>query len=84
MVLIFPDAQTREFTRKRKSGQGGAVSLEMKPKCEKCEQAIALDAEAWICSYECTFCNECAEGMNLTCPNCGGELAPRPRRRLSS
>jgi hypothetical protein len=56
----------------------------MKAKCEKCEQAIVLDAEAWICSYECTFCNECAEGMNLTCPNCGGELAPRPRRRLSS
>jgi hypothetical protein len=37
--------------------------------------------EARICSFECTFCASCAEGrLGGKCPNCGGELLPRPRR----
>jgi len=56
------------------------MSLEMKTTCEKCEANLAPDADAYICAYECTFCPGCAESMNATCPNCGGELVRRPRR----
>ena len=35
--------------------------------------------EAYICSYECTFCPECTAEMRSICPNCGGELV-RPCR----
>ena len=57
------------------------MALEMRTKCEKCGQALAADGDACICSYECTFCAVCAERMNGMCPNCGGELMPRPRRK---
>jgi hypothetical protein len=56
------------------------VALEMRGVCERCGTALAADAPAAICSYECTFCAECAEAMEHVCPNCGGELVPRPRR----
>lgn len=57
------------------------MALEMRPECERCGAALAPDAEARICSYECTFCPGCASGMHGVCPNCGGELVARPRRR---
>ena len=57
------------------------MALEMRAACEKCGTALAHDGEAQICSYECTFCGACAEAMSRTCPNCSGELVPRPRRR---
>ncbi len=56
------------------------MALEMKPACEQCNAALDHGAEAFICSYECTFCPECAAAMNDRCPNCGGELRERPRR----
>jgi len=56
------------------------MSLEMRGSCEKCGKELRADARAFICSYECTFCPECAAGMSAACPNCGGELVPRPRR----
>jgi len=57
------------------------TALAMKPACEKCAAALAHDAaNAMICSYECTFCASCAQAMAGRCPNCGGELQPRPRR----
>jgi hypothetical protein len=56
------------------------MALEMKKECEKCGRALPTDSEATICSYECTFCPECASQMEAICPNCGGELVPRPRR----
>jgi hypothetical protein len=55
--------------------------LEMRPVCEGCNTALIHDATAFICSYECTFCAECASGFGGVCPNCGGELVARPRRR---
>lgn len=55
--------------------------LEMRPECEKCKTPLDHEGEACICSYECTFCGPCTESMNGTCPNCGGELLPRPKRR---
>lgn len=55
--------------------------LEMRESCEKCTKHLPTEAkDAFICSYECTFCAQCAEAMSRTCPNCGGELVPRPTR----
>ena len=55
--------------------------LEMRATCERCERELPADTtDARICSYECTFCAHCAADMRDTCPNCGGELLPRPRR----
>jgi len=56
------------------------MALEMKSACERCGAALAPDGGAAICSYECTFCTACSESMDRVCPNCGGELVPRPRR----
>ncbi|WP_373424869.1 DUF1272 domain-containing protein [Variovorax paradoxus] len=34
-----------------------------------------------LCSFECTFCSDCSNRrLAGTCPNCGGELLPRPSR----
>jgi hypothetical protein len=55
------------------------MSLEMKPHCQICRSALPPDGAAFICSYECTYCPTCA-AASPRCPNCQGELAPRPRR----
>ena len=57
------------------------MALEMKPVCEKCGLTLAARDEAYICSYECTFCPEYTEKLNAICPNCGGELVRRPSRK---
>lgn len=57
------------------------MALEMRAQCERCATALPADSDAaWICSYECTFCADCTRAMAGTCPNCSGELRPRPRR----
>jgi len=56
------------------------MALEMKAVCEKCGRPLGAQDEAHICSYECTFCRNCAKQMSAVCPNCGGELVRRPRR----
>ncbi len=56
------------------------LALEMKPACENCQAVLRADGEAFICSYECTYCAPCAKEMSGVCPNCGGELLRRPRR----
>jgi hypothetical protein len=56
------------------------VALEMRGVCERCGTPLEANGPAAICSYECTFCVECAEEMEHVCPNCGGDLVPRPRR----
>jgi hypothetical protein len=56
------------------------MTLEMRTTCEGCGRGLAADGDVRICSYECTFCPECAGRMNAICPNCGGELVPRPKR----
>ena len=57
------------------------MALEMRSICERCEAVLAADSPmARICSYECTFCAECARAMQDRCPNCAGELLARPRR----
>ena len=58
------------------------MPLEMLEACERCAAPLPKDTpDARICSYECTFCGPCTEEMKGRCPNCGGELCPRPRRK---
>lgn len=59
------------------------MGLELKSECEKCGAALAPGGVAYICSYECTYCTSCAGQMNFVCPNCKGELVPRPRRKAT-
>ena len=56
--------------------------LDLRPSCECCDVDLPPESPlARICSFECTFCATCAERrLNGVCPNCGGELLPRPRR----
>ena len=56
--------------------------LELRPSCENCNRTLPPEsAEAWICSYECTFCGDCVERvLKNVCPNCGGGFMPRPVR----
>jgi uncharacterized protein len=56
--------------------------LELRPNCECCDRDLPPNAtDARICSYECTFCATCAENLlHGICPNCGGNLVPRPIR----
>ncbi len=56
--------------------------LQLRPGCECCNRDLPpASTEARICSFECTFCSSCAEGvLNGHCPNCGGELVRRPVR----
>jgi hypothetical protein len=56
--------------------------LTLKPNCECCDRDLPPDSpDAMICSFECTFCTDCADKtLKGICPNCGGGLAPRPVR----
>jgi uncharacterized protein len=56
--------------------------LELRPDCEHCGTLLPPDStEAVICSFECTFCRSCAEGvLQGVCPNCSGNLVQRPIR----
>jgi uncharacterized protein len=60
------------------------MMLTLKPNCECCDRDLPPDSDARICSFECTFCAACAEGaLNGVCPNCGGNLVPRPIRPVA-
>ena len=59
------------------------MALLMKSECEKCGRELEASGEAFICSYECTFCRECTDAMKAVCPNCDGELVRRPRKGRS-
>ncbi|MDQ3261840.1 MAG: DUF1272 domain-containing protein [Pseudomonadota bacterium] len=56
--------------------------LILKPSCECCDTNLPPESfEAMICSFECTFCRDCAEQrLKGRCPNCGGEIIRRPVR----
>jgi uncharacterized protein len=56
--------------------------LELRPTCEHCNKALPpASLEARICSFECTFCAACVDGVLANvCPNCGGGFMPRPIR----
>ena len=56
--------------------------LQLRPNCEMCDCDLPPgSSEARICSFECTFCAACADGiLKGHCPNCGGNLERRPVR----
>jgi hypothetical protein len=56
--------------------------LRLRPNCECCDVDLPpYSGDARICSFECTFCADCATRVLAgQCPNCGGELIARPRR----
>jgi hypothetical protein len=56
--------------------------LILKPNCECCDVDLKPDSvDARTCSFECTFCKDCAETQfDSGCPSCGGELLRRPIR----
>lgn len=56
--------------------------LALRPGCECCDKDLPADSrEAMICTFECTFCRDCAENvLGGICPNCSGELVRRPVR----
>ncbi len=59
--------------------------LQLRPTCECCDTDLPPGARnARICSFECTFCESCADAkLGGICPNCGGGLVPRPIRPAS-
>ena len=56
--------------------------LELRPNCEHCDRDLPPESGlAMICTFECTFCRDCAESeLDGRCPNCGGNLERRPVR----
>jgi hypothetical protein len=56
--------------------------LEMRPNCENCDRDLPADrGGAFICTFECTFCEGCATNVLCgRCPNCTGDLVTRPSR----
>jgi hypothetical protein len=56
--------------------------LELRPNCECCDRDLdPASLDVFICTYECTWCRDCAENvLHGVCPNCGGELVRRPIR----
>src|SRR3954451_833907 len=56
--------------------------LQLRPNCEYCDKDLPpASPDARICSYECTFCADCAvRVLRNVCPNCGGGFVPRPVR----
>ncbi|WP_298942783.1 DUF1272 domain-containing protein [uncultured Psychromonas sp.] len=60
--------------------------LTLRPNCECCDKNLPPDStEAFICTFECTFCNTCTETiLDFTCPNCSGNLVQRPIRPVSA
>ena len=58
--------------------------LALKSACESCGTGLPPESPlARICAFECTFCASCTQRLHGRCPNCGGELLPRPRRRAA-
>jgi hypothetical protein len=57
--------------------------LSLRPNCECCGRDLPPESrDALICSFECTWCTDCAATKlpGGTCPNCAGELVRRPVR----
>lgn len=56
--------------------------LEIRPNCEHCNKDLPYNStEAMMCTFECTYCTNCAEEIfQNVCPNCGGGLERRPVR----
>ncbi|MBL4604469.1 MAG: DUF1272 domain-containing protein [Flavobacteriaceae bacterium] len=58
--------------------------LEIRPNCEHCGKDLPnTSTEAMICSFECTYCKDCAITIfKNVCPTCAGNFVERPFRPL--
>ncbi|TGK15353.1 DUF1272 domain-containing protein [Leptospira fluminis] len=58
--------------------------LELRPVCENCAKPLPNESlDAFICSFECTFCQDCVTSvLQNVCPNCGGGFERRPIRPI--
>ena len=58
--------------------------LVLRPNCECCNKDLPPQStEAMICSFECTYCQDCAQTkLGGICPNCEGRLVMRPIRPM--
>lgn len=56
--------------------------LDIRTYCEACNKPLLPSADdAMICSFECTFCQQCVDTtLEGKCPNCGGNFQHRPIR----
>jgi hypothetical protein len=55
--------------------------LQLRPNCECCDSDLVADSTAYICTFECTFCENCTVNRyKHVCPNCQGNLERRPIR----
>lgn len=56
--------------------------LELRPTCEHCNKGLPnTSTDAMICSFECTYCKDCALGIfENVCPSCNGNFVERPIR----
>ncbi|RWA98492.1 DUF1272 domain-containing protein [Mesorhizobium sp.] len=56
--------------------------LELRANCECCDKDLPPEAtDALICTFECTFCADCAANvLGRACSNCGGNFSARPIR----
>ena len=56
--------------------------LAIRPNCEHCGKDLPnTSTEAMICSFECTYCQDCAKHVfKNVCPSCGGNFVSRPIR----
>src|SRR6185436_5901742 len=68
--------------RRTSCGNRKRPMLELRPGCENCGVALPPNSkDAMICTFECTFCRPCVEGLlENVCPNCGGGFSVRPIR----
>ena len=70
------EALLKAATREEENSGLLRLMTTAKESCEKCRKPLPVRSEAQVCSFQCTFCPDCAGVLNQTCPNCGGVLAP--------
>jgi hypothetical protein len=70
------EALLQAATREEENGGLLRLMTTAKEGCEKCGKPLQVRSDAQVCSFQCTFCPDCASAMNQRCPNCGGTLAP--------
>ncbi|MFI5415104.1 MAG: DUF1272 domain-containing protein [Candidatus Lutacidiplasmatales archaeon] len=60
------------------TGPSRIAVMVYKDHCEKCQGNLPAAAEAYTCSFSCTWCPACARAFGGRCPNCQGILQIRP------
>jgi hypothetical protein len=86
LIALPPLLAARTVRRELVAGAAQIAAAEpagrllMRERCMTCAAPLPWAADAMICSFECTYCPSCASATKNVCPDCGGELARRPRR----